>query len=38
MYSANTNAFTYVDGFRYHMLLKDGQNVAIDTNDDDINR
>lgn len=37
MYSANSNTLTYVDSFRYHMLLKDGQNLAIDTNDDDIN-
>lgn len=38
MYSANTNALSYVDSFRYHLLLKDGQNLAIDANDDDINQ
>ena len=38
MYSANSNSLTYVDSFRYHMILKDGHIMEIDTNSDDINQ
>ena len=38
MYSANSDSLNYIDGFRYHLLLKDGNIAEIDTNSDDIDQ
>jgi hypothetical protein len=34
MYSANTDSLRYIDGFRYHFLLKDGKSAEVDNDSD----
>lgn len=36
MYSGSSDDFAYIDSFRYHLLLKNGDVAEIDTHSDDI--